>query len=141
LYEPPLPPVQTKLAGALLPASGHKGYGLALVVAILTGALTGTACDPEITSGLTNAVYINVVRIDRFVSLQDFKDRVDRLIRTVKKSQKAEGFSEIFLPGEVEIIEEEKRSKNGIVIPDMTWQALVDLSKEYGLEASKLVSA
>src|SRR5207244_12214256 len=31
-YEPPGPPVTTKVIGAQLPSGGHKGYGLAIVV-------------------------------------------------------------------------------------------------------------
>ena len=140
VYEPPLPPEQTKLAGALLPMGGHKGYGLGLVVSILSGILSGTGRDPEITSGLTNGVYISVVRIDEFVPLQDFKDSVDKLIRTIKSSPTAEGFSEVLIPGEVEIRAEENRSKSGIVIPDMTWKSLVDTCRQYGLDAEALVS-
>jgi uncharacterized oxidoreductase len=140
LYEPPLPPVQTKLAGAILPTGGHKGYGLGLVVAILTGALTGTECDPDVTSGLTNAIYINVVKIDQFVPLQEFKSRVSSLVRTVKESPKAPGFTEILVPGEAEFMEEKKRSENGILIPDLTWKALVTVCKEYGLDADRLAS-
>jgi len=140
LYEPPLPPAQTKLAGAVLPTGGHKGYGLGLVIAILTGALTGTECDPDITSGLTNAIYINVVKIDQFVPLDEFKNKVSKLTRTVKESPKAPGFTEILVPGEAEIIAQKNRSQNGIPIPDLTWKALVTVCKEYGLDADKLVA-
>jgi len=139
LYQPPLPPAQAKISGAIQPAAGHKGYGLGLVVAILTGALTGTLCDPEIISGLTNTVYINVIKIDEFVALQDFKNRVDRLVRTIKDSPKAEGFNEILIPGEAEVIEEEKRTKSGVTIPDFTWNALTKLCNEYGFDAEKLL--
>jgi uncharacterized oxidoreductase len=145
LYDPPLPPEQIKLAGAILPMGGpekgYKGYGLGLAVEILGGALTGTGCSYQVTPGSTNGVYINVVKIDQFVPLQEFKDRVDWLIRTIKNSPKAEGFSEILIPGEPEFREEEKRSRSGIMIPDMTWKTLVDTCKEYGLDAQKLISS
>jgi uncharacterized oxidoreductase len=141
LYEPPLPPEQIKLAGAILPAGGHKGYGLGLVMEILGGALTGTGCSEEVTPGLTNGVFITVVKIDQFVPLQDFKARIDRLIRTIKNSPKAEGFGEILIPGEPELREEEKRSKSGIIIPEAAWMALVDACREYGIDPEKLIHA
>ena len=140
LYEPPLPPEQIKMAGALLPAAGHKGYGLALVVEILGGALTGTGCSDDVTSGLTNGIFLSVVNITHFVPLEEFKARVDGLIRKIKNSPRAPGFSEILIPGEPEFREEEKRSKTGVPISDASWKTLVDACKEYGLDAQKLVA-
>jgi uncharacterized oxidoreductase len=128
------------MAGALLPAGGHKGYGLALVVEILGGALTGTGCSDEVTSGLTNGIFLSVVDIAHFVPLEEFKGRVDRLIRKIKNSPRAPGFGEILIPGEPEFREEEKRSKSGVSISDVSWKTLVDACKEYGLDAQKLVA-
>ena len=140
LYEPPLPPVQSKLAGALLPAGGHKGYSLSLVVEALAGALTGTGCDSEVPTGLAQGIFIFVVKIENFVSLSSFKSKIDRLIRVVRNSPKAEGFNEILIPGEPERREEEKRTKNGIPIADTTWNSILKLCEDYGLDASRLVS-
>jgi uncharacterized oxidoreductase len=137
LYEPPLPPEQIKLAGALLPAGGYKGYGMALVVEVLAGALTGTGCSKEVTGG--NGAFIMAVKIDQFVPLARFKERVDKLIRTVKNSPKAQGFEEILIPGEPEFKEFEKRSKSGITIPETTWQSLVEVCRSYGLDAENLI--
>jgi len=139
LYEPPLPPAQIKLAGALLPAGGHKGYGIGLVVEILAGALSGTGCSYEQTSGLTDGVFVMAVRIDQFVPLEEFKRRVDGLIRTIKSSPRAEGFEEILIPGEPEFMQFERRSKKGIMIPEAGWKPIVEACKQYGLDAEKLI--
>ena len=138
LYEPPLPPVQAKLAGALLPAGGYKGYGLGLVIEILAGALTGSGCSDEVTSSLTNGVFIQVLNISKFVPLQMFKERVDKLIRLIKNSPKAEGFNEILIPGEPEFREQEKRTKTGIPVPESGWITLRTLCKEHGVESEAL---
>jgi len=135
LYEPPLPPIQAKLAGALLPAGGYKGYGLGLVIEILAGALTGSGCSEEVTSGLTNGVFMQVLNIDKFVPLQAFKERVDNLIHVIRNSPKAEGFEEILIPGEPEFREHQRREKAGIPIPERGWATLQDLCKQYGLES------
>ena len=37
------------------------------------------------------------------------------------------------------MIEEEKRSKNGVMIRDFTWHVLAKMCNEYGLDAEKLV--
>lgn len=140
LYEPPLPPEQIKLAGAILPAGGHKGYGLSLVIEALGGALTGTGCDGDVTSGLTNGVFIMVLKVDQFVPLEQFKATIDRLIRAVKDSPRAPGFEEIRIPGERSRREEDRRSKTGIPIPETAWNTLVAACKEYGLDVEKLMS-
>jgi len=139
LYEPPLPPAQVKLAGALLPAGGHKGFGLALVVEALSGALTGTGCDGEITYGMTNGVFIFVVNIGSFLPLEAFTERIDKLIRSVKSSPTAPGFTEILIPGEPEYREEERRMKAGIPIPETAWKTLENACKEYGLNATEIL--
>ncbi len=41
-------------------------------------------------------------RINIAVPLNEFKEHVDRLIRIIKKSLKAEGVNEILIPGEPE---------------------------------------
>ncbi len=139
LYEPPLPPVQNKLAGALLPAGGHKGYGLALIIEILAGALTGTGCGEEVVSGLTNGVFIIVLRIDKFVPPEEFATRVQKLVKNIRNSPKAVGSDKILIPGEPEFAEHERRSTAGIKIPESSWEDLVKTCKEYGLNAEELL--
>ncbi|HYW00550.1 MAG TPA: Ldh family oxidoreductase [Candidatus Acidoferrum sp.] len=134
LYEPPLPPAQVKLSGALLPAGGHKGYSLSLVVEALAGALTGNGCDGEVKSGFSNGVFIFVVKIENFVPLDSFKSTIDRLISSVRKSPRAEGFNEILIPGEPERREEAKRSKAGIPMPETSWESIQKICRDYGLD-------
>ncbi len=140
LYEPPLPPERIKLAGALLPFGGYKGYGLGLVVDMLAGILTGAGSSQDMTSGwLTNGVFIMVLKIDNFVPLADFKNRVDRLVKSIKNSPKAEGFNEILIPGEPESNERVSRLRNGIPISEKAWQPLLQACKEYGLDVESLL--
>jgi LDH2 family malate/lactate/ureidoglycolate dehydrogenase len=139
LYDPPLPPERVKLSGALLPSGGHKGYCLSLVVEALAGALTGNRCDGEVKSGYTNGVFIFVLRIENFLSLDSFKSTIDRLIRSVKESPRAEGVNEILIPGEPERREEDRRSKAGIPLPDTSWESIRRICKSYGLDAMSLV--
>jgi len=137
LYEEPVEPF--KFSGALLPAGGHKGYSLSLIVEALGGALTGNGCDGEVTSGFANGVFILVVKIENFVPLASFKSRIDRLIKSVKSTPTAEGFNEILIPGEPERREEKKRSQAGIPIPDNAWDALRKTCRDYGLDAESFM--
>jgi len=134
LYEPPLPPEQVKLAGALQPAGGYKGYALALIAEALAGALSGTGCSDDVKSLLINGVFILVLDPTRFATLTEFEERVDKLIQTVKKSPTAPGFSEIRIPGEREADEEKKRLERGIDVPENAWEAFLRLCSEYGIK-------
>ena len=84
---------------------------------------------------LTNGVFMMVLKIDNFVPLEDFKDRIDRLVRPIK----AEGFEEILIPGEPESNEREMRLGSGIPIPEKAWQPLVQACKQYGVDVESLM--
>lgn len=87
----------------LLPLAGHKGYGLALIVALLAGAgaggsigkQTGIVHDPHYFHGLFIAY-----RPDLFVSLEAFEDRVEEFIADLAGIELVPGVDKIRLPGE-----------------------------------------
>lgn len=140
LYEPPLPPERIKLAGALLPFGGYKGYGLGLVVDMLAGVLTGAGSSQDMTSGwLTNGVFMMALKIDNFVPLEQFRDQADKLVKSVKNSPKAEGVKEILIPGEPETNERERRLKEGIPISEKAWQPLMQACKEHGVDVESIM--
>jgi len=128
--------------GALLPLGrdvGYKGFGLALIVDILGGALTGHGCTigKEYIGG--NGTFMMAIRIDRFVELEKFKERVDELFRNVKNSKKAPGVEEIMIPGEPEMNTKEERIGEGIFVSDTTWKEICKTAKDLGVNAEKLV--
>lgn len=122
--------------GAFLPLggiAGHKGFGLGMVVDILSGVLTGAGTTRENITRIGNGVFITVIDIKRFLPLEDFKRQVDEFISYVKSSPTMPGVEEILVPGEVEAKEEAKRSVEGIFVEDETWGQITDLGKEKGL--------
>ena len=140
LYEPPLPPERVKLAGALLPFGGYKGYGLGLVVDVLAGVLTGAGSSQEMASGwLTNGVFVMALKISSFMPIAEFEKRVSKLAKGIKESPRAEGVPDILIPGEPEINERERRLKSGIPISEKAWQPLVGACKQYGLDVEDLM--
>ena len=62
--------------GAILPAAGHKGYGLALVADIFAGALTGGICDGDVIDG-ENFAFIQAINPEIFVSKEEYLKIVD----------------------------------------------------------------
>jgi uncharacterized oxidoreductase len=120
---------------------GYKGYGLSLVVDVLSGILTGagTSSSEAYRSRAVyggNGVFMIVLNIENFVSIAEFKRRFDGLLRRVKESRVAPGFQQILIPGEPEIAVRERRLKEGIFVEEATWSELQSIAKQLRIEAS-----
>jgi LDH2 family malate/lactate/ureidoglycolate dehydrogenase len=107
--------------GLLLPAGGHRGYGLALMFEVLTGVLAGGArFGPDVGSPNAAAepqgVSLLAVAIDPGVSMpfEMFAERVDQLIDHVHASPPADGTERVFVPGERGFLIAEQRGRDGI---------------------------
>jgi uncharacterized oxidoreductase len=128
----------TSPRGALLPlgglVAGHKGYGLSLVIEILSGALTRAGCaGPDTTRGGANGVFILVLNIAAFTPVEDFKREVDQFAAYLKSSRPMQGFTEVLLPGEPEAREQQRRSAMGITVDDETWRQITEAAAEFGV--------
>ncbi len=74
-----------------------------------------------------------VFKVDAFRPLGEFKREIGELAHYLKATKPAEGFSEIYYPGEIEHKRERERRANGIPVEDATWGKLNELAKGYGL--------
>jgi LDH2 family malate/lactate/ureidoglycolate dehydrogenase len=110
------------LKGTLAPIGGPKGYGLALMVDILAGMLSGSKYGPEVKTfhspeGPTGVgVCCMAIDVERFMPLREFKGLVQSYIASIRGSRKAKGVSRIYLPGEIEFEKEKTSSEKGIEI-------------------------
>jgi uncharacterized oxidoreductase len=127
---------------ALLPLggdAGHKGFGLALMVDVLAGALAGAGCPRDLGGSQVVepldgcGLCFIVVDIDRFIGLNRFVDHVARMLEFVKSSKLAAGFSEVLIPGEFEYRQRQQRQAAGIEVPDRVWHDLCQLARSLGV--------
>ena len=119
--------------------AGYKGYGLSLLVEVLTGALSGAGCSnsEEYRSRPFyggNGMFMMAIDVGRIADLGGFKRRVDELFRSVKGSPVAPGFEEILIPGDPERRMRERRLREGVFIEDQTWGEIRVLGEELGVE-------
>lgn len=120
------------LKGSLLPFGGHKGYGIGILVDALTGALTGSTVTlsvqqqegPILERG--QSFFMQAIDVSRFVPREVFEERADQIVRDVHSIPPAEGFQQVFVPGEIERRQEEERTRLGIPLYDEDWQAIVN---------------
>ncbi len=131
-------PRQFRKGGALLPLGGTEGYkgsGLAAMVEVLCGLLTGLGFGVEPTGRHNDGCFMAVFNVAAFRPLQDFKREVAEFARYLKATPPSEGSSGVFYPGEVEYIREQQRKVSGLEIEDATWDRLRALAGDYKLAA------
>jgi len=108
---------------SLTPFGGPKGYGLSLIVDIFSGLLAGAAFGPHIGKmyGDLNKKrklghYFCAINPANFTNLDTFLTSMDQMIDELHASEPAPGFSKVYIPGEIEQVDEESNRENGITI-------------------------
>ena len=121
------PTTNPEQVAALLPFGGPKGSGLALMFECLSSVLVGNPLLEPVLLGnekseghqVQNSVVV-AINIGTFIDVEDYKEHIDSLIDGLKALPRAEGVSEIFVPGEPENRVHDARSRNGIPLPEGT---------------------
>src|SRR6476660_5957302 len=129
-------PTQLRKGGALLPLGGTEGYkgsGLAAMVEVLCGLLTGLGFGVEPSGRHNDGCFMAVFNVAAFRPLKEFKNEVTEFARYLKSTPPSEGSAGVFYPGEVEYLREQQRRKEGIEIEDATWEKLRALAPDYGI--------
>lgn len=124
---------------ALHAFGGHKGSGLALMLDILSGALSGAPFSPDIPAmddmSATRRLggLVGAIDVAALMPLQGFTDRVDGLLEqlgAIKPANKGQG---PYYPGELEQKTYERCKRDGIALSTHTWQALAIEGERCGL--------
>ncbi|MFH1276469.1 MAG: Ldh family oxidoreductase [Candidatus Woesearchaeota archaeon] len=97
--------------GGLFPFFGHKGSGLAFIVELLAGALTGSMIGHHHQGGC-GSFYI-LIDPTLFRPLNDFKKDVEKAINSLKNSPRIDENKEIFFAGERSQALRKKHLKEG----------------------------
>jgi LDH2 family malate/lactate/ureidoglycolate dehydrogenase len=152
------PTTDPKNVGVLLPFAGPKGSGLAMMFECLASVMSGNPVVAPVLLGrevgppaegrkeqavgerlsyvpkhIQNSA-VAAIDISTFTDLESYKEHIDELIDGVKALPKAEGFNEIFVPGEPEERTFLERSKNGIPLPEGTVRNLMAVSEKLGVK-------
>jgi LDH2 family malate/lactate/ureidoglycolate dehydrogenase len=130
---PTTDPTEQSRGGMLLPFGKHKGYCMSFLIEILSGGLTGTSCGVLPAYQPDYATVMMAVNIAAFQPLEEFRQLVDDMVAAAKAVRKAPGVSEILVPGEPEWRSREVRLREGIDIPDASWQRIVKAGAECGV--------
>ena len=125
--------------GTLLPL-GHKGFGLAVIIEVLSGVLTGAGMLSQMGQWLTETSvpidtghFFIALNINTFCSLQSFMQRIDHMIDELKRSPRMEGCAEILMPGEMESRMFEKNKREGVTVSPEVLKGLNDFARRIGI--------
>ncbi len=122
-YGKPTTNAKLALEGVQLPIAGFRGSGLAWMVDILSGVLTGgnhagRVKDPfDDFTGPQNIGHL-IITFKSNLFTNNFKNRIKDNIKTIKKLPKVKGIKKILYPGENKFYRYKKNFKKNIIIKD-----------------------
>lgn len=122
---------------ALLPlgrTEGYKGSGLAAMVEVLCGLLTGLGFGVEPTGRHNDGCFMAVFNVAAFRPLKEFKGEVAEFAQCLKSTPPSEGSRGVYYPGEIEGVREQQRLRDGIEVEDATLGQAAPLAREYKLD-------
>jgi L-2-hydroxycarboxylate dehydrogenase (NAD+) len=137
---PTTDPKEALEAYTFLPFGGYKAFGLGVAHEILTSVLFGGGLFTRPGRGFRPfdnvyncCQYFEAINIDWFLPVDEFRRRMDTMIRTIKDTPLRPGFDTVYLPGERGIREMAARGRHGIPIHRSTvadlrrWAGELDL--------------
>jgi len=130
---------QAAIDGLILPMAGHKGYGIAVMMDVLSGILTGSQSlagvhgpyEPGARSGCGH-LFI-ALDIAAFRPRDVFATEMETLIATLKSAPRQDGIDEIFYPGEIEARHDLRHRAEGLDLPADTLAELRRLGEATGV--------
>lgn len=122
--------------------SGHKGYGLGVMVDVLCGILAGAATSGHIarststTPGQGIGHTFIVWQIEAFRDREEFLAEVDTLLAELRATPPAPGHEEtgVLIPGDPEAAAEERNRRDGIPVHAEVLVELRALAEEIGID-------
>ena len=127
--------------GAMQPMAAHKGYGLAVMVELLSGVLSGGGISsageikswcfsPETPNNVCHTFI--AVDVEKFAGSEGYLSRSNTLVNALHDTPKAKGKDRVFLPGEIEW-EKHTRWSDVVELPDAVAESLEQMSEDLGI--------
>jgi len=122
---------EAAIAGLLLPIGLHKGYGLALMVDVLTGVLAGGGFGQRVNGLYADVAVPNdaahlfvALHVPAFAPPDAFAERVAALAAEVTGAARAPGVDRVYLPGELAAERRAAAARDGVALDPGTVDAL-----------------
>ena len=117
---------------ALLPVAGAKGYGLAMMVDVLSGVLLGLPFGKQVSSmyedlreGRDLGQLHIVLNPAAFTNLSEFKTNISATMRDLAQVKPAPGYDRVLYPGQDRKLIHQEYQRDGIDVADEVYEYLV----------------
>lgn len=127
------------LLGTVLPMAGHKGYGISVMMDVLSGVLSGSGFGSSVHGpyqaehpGRSGHLYL-ALDIAAFSPVQEFGERMTALVEELKSGSR-EGAEEVRYPGEIEGLAEARNARDGLLLPERTLADLREVAETLGVD-------
>lgn len=127
---------------------GYKGYGLAIMVDILCGILSGAyvGTDSSLDKNDLQSTSLNnighsflAIKIDNFLDKDIFLQHMDEMLESLIMCRTAGNNQKVIYPGWMESKNSELRHKSGIPLEEHVYQSLCELSLKFGIPAPNII--
>ncbi len=124
----------------------HKGYCLSSIIDILSGVISGANFGPFVPPvvpffpvkdrqvGLGTGHFFGAIRVDAFMTTNEFKTRMDEWINIFRNAKPAKGQEKVLIPGDIEREAENKIMKEGINLVPAVRDELKEVADELGVD-------
>ena len=125
----------------LLPIGSYKGYGLAMVVEILCGMLTGMPYGPYLLKMFDAPLsekrflghFVSAMRIDCFQEKDVFKERLSKMAKELRSEPTLNPDIPVQVAGDPEKKVKKERLKSGILLEKRSFKEFIEISKIYNI--------
>lgn len=126
----------------LLPMGDYKGFGMAMIVDILCGLMSGMPTGDDVsqmfTAPFTNkrrlGQFYSAVRIDTFEEPEHFKTRLQELADRVRRQPRLDSDVAVMVPGDPEKAYQADREAHGIPLSSVLVEQFAAVAKELQIE-------
>lgn len=131
--------------GSILPMGGdqaYKGFGLAFLIEILTGGLSGGKCShPDAPAPVGNDVLFIILDPRHLGGLDHLREQLGILEPFVRETPRRAGVDRVILPGDPERELLAQRLAGGIPLDEGNWSELVKLAGILNVAVAQPLSA
>jgi ureidoglycolate dehydrogenase (NAD+) len=132
--------------GSMMPFGGHKGYGIAVMIEVLSAMISGAGSRGDIPSWILHdpskptlhGAAFMAINVSAMVPIEQFQQRVEKMAGEIRETPKAEGSPGVFLPGDIEWQKRREALAHGIALPEEARASLRGVLKELNIEADWL---
>ena len=134
------------LKGSVLPLGGPKGSGLAIMLDILTGVLTGAEFGAQMPRMYDDPQpqrvghMFSAISIEAFMPMTEFLSRMDQKEQETREGPSAPGFERVSMPGDGTHERMAMYRESGVPLTDEVYDDLLAAAGRYGVSPDTLDS-